>query len=644
MKIFALFFVSFITFHSAYSKECRTKVGKKIATTLADFEINGELNIADLELFPDGTLVSGYEYDVGPAYTNGLYQRKDYWTLNTKVIPADDALFNENLSTSWSGGPRYSTDIAFYRFFKDPCEAELATPYTLKTMPLKASTIIENKFKVGDYFVYKAAFGIVLSGELLGLISSATWGIDLSANYLMEGEYKVHVVRVDEKHIRLKIVAHRKKGASIGFQLGWREHFEVFSVSRLNKRLERFVNTSPIKVAANKGAAQVVMVDYLLDITDQTIAPVYESILKQVKKFKSISLANPFRGIDELEGNLILDLGPLEDIYREDVENNTISRVNRNIHTTAEQDSSGLELNLGNRIFGFNAKMGNSTSYMTLKAPNDVLDYYLLSAWGTNWDRRVLYSWSRVADDNSLSAVFKSDKDFKTMYPVNLILSDKQKKNRISIKDFEKLKRYLMKALPKEVYSKIPFSDWDQKPWENYNNFGSRFELVVSPQVILEAPQLSADEIYTFYDDHLKSKGLYPKDFFYEIKYGARDQRLTVEEQYRRGLKFSAKYIEMALNRSLGPSDRLKAITKLRLNTIFRATGFSFLMSTRPDMMEKWFHLNLDITTNEKSLIYRYGKHDISLLYKKLLTIKAALDDDGLDILREAESLQFEIQ
>lgn len=625
--------------NSFAAKECKTSRGKKIAETLANFELSGSITLLEQELFPDGSLVSGYDYEVTPAYINGLYQRRDFWEINTQARPGDNEAFSERLKLSWSGGPRYSTELTFYRFFKDACQAELSAPYTPKRMPLRVNEILEDRFKIGDYFVYKATFGVVLSSELLGLLSSPTWGIDAGASYLIEGQYKIHVVRIDENHVRLKIVARRLKSGSLSFAIGLQKKFEVFKVSKLNKQLERFVDPAPVKITANKSDSEVVLVDYVLDITDSTVQPVYENLLKQVKKFKSIGMANPFRGINELEGNLILDVGPLEDMFREDVLNHNVSRVKRNIHTSAEQEAKSLRLSLGNKIFGFNLSGSNSQSFINLKQTDETYDHYMLSSWKSNWDRRAFYSWSRAANENSLSAVFSSTVDFKNIRPINLILYDQQKKNRINLESFDRYKKFLKKALPKDIYEEVPFYEWGQIDGDTYNNFGSRFELIVAPEVILEAPQLTSKEIYRMFNDHVLSKGLKPSDYFTRNRSSERNGGLTLEERYEISLKKLSKHLQDALDKKLPPVVRLNAITKLRKNTLFKASGFGFLMALRPDMMKHWFHLDLDITSNEKSLNYRFGEQQVSSLYKKLIAVKSALDDEGLDILREAESL-----
>lgn len=97
--------------------------------------------------------------------------------------------------------------------------------------------------------------------------------------------------------------------------------------------------------------------------------------------------------------------------------------------------------------------------------------------------------------------------------------------------------------------------------------------------------------------------------------------------------------LEKALDRDRSMLRRLNAITELRKNKLFLECGFSFMLALRPDKMESMLNLDLNISSNEAQIDFQYGDSELSALYKKLLTIKAALDDDSLDLLREAESL-----
>lgn len=622
------------------ARHCKTERIRSYAEQIATLEPSVDLDLVDLDLFPGGSVVAGYEYDVEPAFTKGLYSRSDSWLISTKAIPERNINLAEGFDLKLSGGLENQTVATFKRFFKDPCHAMLANPYSPRRIPLKAKIALGPKFKTGDYFLFRGSVGFVASAEILSLLGSSLWGVGLSGSYLMEGFYQLHIVRLSEKEVRLKIVAHRGKNISASVGVGYEAEFDVFNINLLNNELERFVNTKPLKIKGDISKSNVFMVDYILNLTDPEVVQAFERVLPRVKDFKKINLAGPFKNKRDLEANLLLDLSPLEDLYRRDYSQNRKDRIKRNLRTSSEQNAYGFGVHAGNKILGFKLDKGVSTARMSIMQENDVIERFLLKSWERNWDGRFLFSWLRSVKESGFRALFTADQNFENLVPVNMVKFKNHKKTRFSFKDFQKLKIELRKALPINIYQKIPFSTWGQRPGEKFQNFGLRFELLMAPESILNAPSLSISEIKTFYLDHLKSKDLKVSDFYSDS--GSHESNLpSPEENFELELNQMARLLNRALDSSKPSTDRLEVITKLRGNKLFAETGLSFIMSLQPDKMKQNYHLDLDISSNESIIDYSFGEAEISSLYKKILTIKAALDDDALDLLREAESISL---
>src|SRR5690606_466067 len=188
---------------AAYARHCKSERTLSAAEQIANLDPSFDLDLVDLDLFPGGSVVAGYEYEVEPAYTDGLYSRSDSWQIGMKAIPSRD--FG---STRLSIGAQTRTEATFIRFFKDPCQAMTAKPYTPRNIPMNSKKALSSKFDVGDYFLFRGSMGFVASSEIFSIISSSFWGAGLSGSYLMEGFYQLHVVRLNENEIRLKVIAH----------------------------------------------------------------------------------------------------------------------------------------------------------------------------------------------------------------------------------------------------------------------------------------------------------------------------------------------------------------------------------------------------------------------------------------------------
>lgn len=628
-----------VTQEASASRECKNGKWRAAAEQIARMKLEGELDIVDLDLFPGGSFVAGYEYEVEPAHTKGLYSRTDSWQVSTKAIPGRTVEVG-GFDVGLSGGLKNQIEANFVRFIKDPCEAIAANPYTPRRIPLKASIALGPKFNVGDYFFFKGSLGFVASAELLQLLSSSAWGVSFSAGYMMEGFYKLHIVRIDETHVRLKVIAHRGHGVSGSIGLGYQNDFEVFQIDRLNDLLEDWVNLKPIELTASKNKSKVFMVDYVLDLTDPEVIHAYDTLLKKVREFKNINLIKPFKNDPDLEGNVLLDLRELEDLYRRDYQNGSVARIKRNLRTNSHQNSFGMSLDVGNRILGYEWDKSNSTAMMSVKQDNDTVDRFMLKSWGTSRESRFFYSWSKAKSFDSLNALFVADDEkFQYLRPLNIVKYKSRKKNRFTFKEFEKLKLLMKKSLPTEIFEGIPWSTWNQTKDDKFTNYGLRFELLLAPEAITETMPLKKVDVKVFYMDYLKSKGLKPRDFFSHAFQNTDGERLTPEEQFNLSLDDFAAKMEYGLDKSKPAVERLEMFNRMKQNVLFEESGFGFMMYLQQDKMASNYHLDLDISSNEAIIDYSYGDDTLSALYKKLLTIKAALDDDALDIIREAESL-----
>lgn len=639
MKLFSLILgLMILSVNTGFaSRECKTQRSRTFAEQLATLEPSADLDLVDLDFFPGGSAVAGYEYEVEPAYTKGLYSRTDSWLVNLKLKPEHGLNIADGIDGKLSAGLEQQTVGTFTRFFNDPCKAMNAVPYSPKRMPLKSSIALGSKFNPGDYFQFRGSAGFAVSAEILGLLGSSVWGIGFSGSYLMEGFYQIHIVRLDSKHIRFKVVAHRGKKINASVGLGYEKEFDVFGLNTLNNHLERFVNTKPVKVEATHGRSKIFMVDYVLDLTDPEVSQAFENVLPKLRAFKNLELTSAFRKMD-LDANILLDLSPLEDLYRSDYSNGDVRRIKRNLRTTSEQSTYGFGLKAGNRLLGFKFDKEVSTALMSIKAEDESVQRFLLKTWEKNWDGRFLYSFLRSSREDSFSALFRSDEKFHDLIPVNLVKRIRHKRNKFSYRDFGELKLTLRKVLPAEIFNKIPFNNWNQGPKDKFVNYGLRLELLMAPESILNAPELSVDEIKLLYRDHLLSKGLSFRDFYGEEDLYETSSR-SPRDQFNYSLNQMAKLLSKVLDQKIPARERINFVTDLRSNLLFKETGISFLMALRPDKMKTEYHLDLDISSNEALIDFSYGDSELSGLYKKILTIKAALDDDALDPLREAESI-----
>lgn len=624
--------------HLVYgANQCKTERGQSFAEQLAKLEPKFDLKFLDLDVLPKGSFVAGYEYEVDSAYTKGLYSRSDSWQIGLDGIPNREHDITKGFSAKLKAGADAELEAKFVRFFKDPCSAMKAKPYDPRRIPLRSNVAISDKFNVGDYFLFRGSVGVVATGELLNMMGTSFWGAGLSLSYLVRAFYQIHIVRLDQKHIRLKVVAHRGSVKEGSLGIGFEHEFEVFGFNSLNNAAERFLNTKPIKIKVDQKKSDVVLVDYILDLTNPEVAAAFERILPSAKEFKNLAKLETYKSINNLASNVLLDLTPLEEIFRKDFENSRVGRLQRNLKTNSNQNLIEYGIHAGNKILGLKFDKRSSTGLMSLLRPNDTFDRYLLKSWESVRERRAFISVYRHYHEEAFRALFVADESFKELKTMNIAKHITMKKSAIDFSSFNKLKARLYKILPNEVFQQIPWNRWAQTPKTKFDNFGLRFEYTISPEVIYSLPEYRAEEIKVFLDRYLASKNLVAKDFLQVME----SDFQTAESVFQDRLQKVSRTLENALSKKKTSLERVELISELKSDEIFGDMGVGFLASLNPAMLEKWSHLSLDISSNQALIEVDYGATDMMEVYKKILLIKAALDDDGLDPLLEAESISI---
>lgn len=623
------------------SELCKNPWVRNVSRVLQNYEIStGEINPVDLKFLDGGAFVAGYEAQSEPAFTDGLYSRTDTWKVKTEGIPD----FHLNADTLIKAGVRHEVEATFIRHFTDSCEAKTSVPMWPTRAPLSTARALHPDFKAGQYFIFKAGLGFVVSAETITMLGVPGAGVSLKGEYLLEGYYQIHVMRMNDKLVRLKVLARRGKEREASLNVGVRGDFKVWSIKLDRKKIKRVLNPDPISLTYNNSHASVFMVDYVLDLTDPKVAAAYDQMVTSARQYALLQLALPFKDKDALERALLMNIAPLEDLYSSDFQAGTVGRIQRNIRSSATLDSNMWGVELGNRIAGIGYQNGSSVSRINLREPNDDLSRYLLTTHETEVDAIWFLSWGRVIDQRKMQSLFEDNQEQNKLKPIEMVLTVEKKDKRLSVKELSKVRKILLKTISDQVYVQIPWQDWKQDTGKALN-FGMRLNVTLFPEAILNAPVLSMKELMVSYPRFLAEKNLKATDFYSSTSsYGPHGPStvVTADQKFKKGIQEIAEKLSISFSNRYEDADRVEKFIELQSNPIFAQTGYGFLMSITPEKTREWFIVNLDMTADGKKLQYVFGAVERSLLFKRILLIKAALEEEDLDLRREAESLSID--
>lgn len=610
-----------------------------ITDRLAAWGITADMRILSTEVFNGLGFKAGYRYKVEPSYNEGLFTRLDryYFDLNasgdTSITEAADGDFSIGLDAT------ERVEIEFARQFLDSKEALLAKPYFIKQLPTSAEKVLKN-LKVGDFVTFKANLNILTSADFVRSLGISHVGLTISANYLISGQFQVHVLKLPENKVRLKLVGLRNRSKGMSLKVGYDSVLKIVGVKVLDKRITKVLDLNPIELHFNDGNRDLFMVDYIMNLDDQEVRAAYDQVLDQALRVENLKIANPLKSEDELRNVLLMNLESVEELHKRDLSNGVVNpRIARSFKGRADSDYRNGSLKLGIRLIRMLEQRDLSKNKIVSVEKDESTKHYRLDSYRSRSEMGTLFSFFKLTKDVYINAVYETDDEFKNERPVDIVLHVERKDKRFTKNEMDSLKDQLRRTVTPEVFSQIDFGSFDDRT-KKKNNVAARYILVIHPEAIFRAPELKKDEIarrYLEYIESIPAQGL-PQT---NPRFEGRISNSTYQEAFGRDIKRASRLLEEVLNKSLEPTQRVEAFVELRKNRLFKLTGFGFFQSLLPkDELQKLMSFNLSMeSTDGDRLDFGFGDRQENDLYKRLLYIMKTFTDDGLDLRLESELL-----
>ena len=598
--------------------------------TILALKAKAELDLVDFNIFPGGSFAAGFEFEVEPAFIKGLYSRRDTWQVSLKAMPSTHHNIADGIDHTLSGGVYSQTELTFYRFFDKYKDAYLSLPYTFRNLPLTANNTLSSRFQVGDYFQLKSTFGAIVSLEMLKVLNP-NFSATLGQSFFTEAGFQTQIIKLDERRVRLKVTTRLGKGRATELDIGYTGVLNIFSIDKLNDAAEKYLIRTPLKFDLSKARSEVILADYVLDLTDPEVAAAFETMFIQARSVRALAGVFRNRGLD-VDANIILDLTSLENLYQRDLALGEVSRIIRNLRTHSRQETQTLRTRIENIFFKFSYQKDISTAFMQVQQMSNNWEYYIFRSWGEQRKFNLFYTWQdRFV--NRTQALFSTDKDFKNLLPINIVRDLQHKDNSLSLNELRLLERRLRKMLPAAAWEKLDLANWEG---ERHKNFGMKVQIVLSPELFNNLPSLSAQQVRMKFREFMKRKNLAARDYFMDA---SQEGGPSAEDILKGALdKFSLE-AQKVLDQRLSMNDRFQALTMLRKNHLFKDSGLAFFSDLMEEKAQGYVHVDLYLSSNDREAKVEHGDAEISYLYKKLLSIKSSLDNETYDVLLEAQSL-----
>lgn len=634
----------------SYANVLRNPAGN-MYDTLARWNLQGDASLIKGKFFGDRLgLRGGYQYKVEPSYTEGLFTRFDNYYFNTSVdsnpnqvelLDAKDRDFSAGL------GLRHEMEVSFARQFADSEDAIKAKPYFYKNIPLNADDAINN-LNEGDYVSMKTHLSLVVGGEFLQALGHVNVGLSVSAQYLVRGEFQVSALRLPNNQLRLKLVGLRNKEKSVGIGIGYDGVLEIVKVSYIDRKLTKALDLNPLEITYNDGKNNLFMVDYVVDLNDAEVKKAYAGIMRKMTDLETSKVLDPRKSDDNVKNMLLMDIQPLDQLAISDRSKDK-KRAQRSFKGSLEQEYEQWQSRFGIAMIRLQENRDYSENRLVSVNLDEGRSHFLINSYQARTEGNLLFAWSKIRKDVRFNAIFATDEAFQNAQADDLVFSIETKDRKFTKSELATLRKTISRTVTPDLSSLIDWAKWSSADkWDA--NTAIRYQVVLHPEAIDAAPQLSEAQITEKYLDYLQNdidagdmaRSYAPRG---TVLTGYDDGREAFKVAFGRGVSQIARQLAITLNKNENSVKRIDALMELRKSRLFKETGIRFLLSLLPkEGLEKLIRFDFAMeSTNGNRLSASFGDEKESEVYQRMLYIQSILNNDGLDLRLEGETIKMNV-
>lgn len=636
-------------------------LGGKLKNDLLDLDIQADINLPSLTILNAINIDGGYHYEVNPSYLDQHYMRFDIYKLNGTITPGK--VIKKLADSPFAFTVNRDSKILFLRQFPKKSEALKAHPYRPAQLPINSK--LAQKLNVGDFVSIPATMNYMVSYNLrmpkdipLGL------GVGASLSAVISGDYNLQIFKIDETHVRLKIISTNSmsEGANahsgvdfnaFGLNLASNERINYLLNNRLQDIISRIIDVDFLNfgLANVKGANY--MADYVFDLTDKEAQAAYDQIMSSTYKLKDVLVADKLLNAKDLSDRLISTSQLADYLFTRDINKNIpyeklkVARIFKgfNNHHDIPHHFQVSFIDMG--LVHDNNYSDNLVTYIDHFDFANQFDYPTYSKFNETYFGKSI-----------LKFIDQVQQVFFGLIPLGKISSDDDLDPDIGVRYDRKDKlffnneqsdvlEFLKQNIPAKYLSSLSLNSW----------LGSGFKVdaKVFAQVVIKSGAMNylktvpSETIKIKLIAFLKSVGaLHKKSQFQDA-----DERvyLSIDQLKQQDYYESADIDHMVdifkeafvFGQKVHRHD-LNNLIKMYREDLFQKYGLSFLISLLPEnKLNELIYIRLNLQAkDEKEISFEFGKLVYKPIYDELATLQDRLSNRGYDLRIKASDLEVQ--
>ena len=606
----------------------------KLKKEIANLDINFSADLGDIDLAQGLNLSAKYKYDVEASYQDQFYTRIDKWDLKASINVGDIVENFVEMPLSFSVNRENS--FFFVRQFKNKKDALKALPYTPAKLPLTAELALKN-LDAGDFVSIPANLNVAIQARAsTTVVAPVVVNANAGIYYVLSGEFIVQVFKIDDTHVRLKIISTR--GYNRGVNAGAGLSFKLFGMRILDRQIDRLFDRDLVQMGYSINPGAQFIADYVFDLKDTETKDAYDQILKTTLKFKDVVVLNKLDDASELKDKLISSFEKAEAIFETDkVKEPKNRRVSRIFKGFNDFKGNTKKIKLALLLTSYakdNAYTENKVTFIDKNENNLEFFYPTYSKYIETKFGKWIFDLKDQSFQNNFGLIPRLNAEDTKMKNPDFGLSFERRDKLFSAIEQRLVQKFMVGQIPAELAKTIDLSEW--KSGVDKTDSRIFFQMILKSQGFNYLRGLSQEELtkrliaYTLEKKklHVLDNSETPwqklKDFLFINKF-IKDARLK---------ELGHELYTILKNEDANSEIMLKKLVKLNDHGIFDKIGVGFLISLLPqDQLKDLIYLKIEMTAkNLKPVTYEFGRLNYAALYKELTDVQTRISNRSYDL------------
>ncbi|EQC44252.1 hypothetical protein [Bacteriovorax sp. Seq25_V] len=609
---------------------------ERIKEEFADLDVSLSLKLADIDIAEGVGISSKYKYEVEQSDIAGLHARIDKWNIKVDLRPGD--ILKDVIDFPIFLNINKGAEVHFVRQYEKKSEALKAIPYTLAKLPVTADHAL--KLHPGDFVSIPTAMSIITGVQASGLTNYIH--ADAKAYGVFSGEFLVHVFRMKDSKVRLKVIAQRSQ--NYGANTAVKFDYKLFGIGVLDKQVERVFDFKLADIGLTTGDGNQLIIDYVFDLSNEQAKKAYNNILGSSFKFRDVEIFREFLNERGLEDRLFATYELADQLATQDLEGTDKKRVERIFKGFNDYDKDTKKFKISLLLAKYDKNWTELENHISFDNDEGERTSYYYPTFTYRKEQKIgvgiLSSKEKTVQTWFGLVPTKNADDWGDFSDFGITFDRKDQFFRYD--EQVRFHQYLSDILPPVLFEKVDLGAWDKL--DDKKGANTHVQVVIKREGFEQLKRYSQKEItqnlYDYYKNRKMVNLTFVDGFFKKLW-----KRLTlIKKDERSDIKeIGAKIYQFVNDEKLSGKERLQLIFDLRERSVFKKVGLAFMISLLDaESIEQNVYVNIGLGAKDmEKFEFSFGHQFNAGLYKQLHYVNRVLNDRSYDLRLTNEQISF---